>query len=77
MACDWSCNGNWLASGARDQLVKMFDIRVMKEFATFHGHNNQVGTTWFVVCGRFLLHKNCVSVFRLLLWLGIRIKKLV
>ncbi len=35
-------NGNWLATGSRDFLVKLFDIRTMKEFGTLHGHNKEV-----------------------------------
>jgi polyadenylation factor subunit 2 len=27
----WNKNGNWLLSASRDQLVKLYDIRTMKE----------------------------------------------
>ena len=30
--------GNWLLSASRDGLVKIFDVRAMKELQTFRGH---------------------------------------
>lgn len=38
----WNMNGNWLLTGSRDQLVKVFDIRTMKEFQTLRGHKREV-----------------------------------
>jgi polyadenylation factor subunit 2 len=38
----WNQNGNWLLSASRDQLVKLFDLRMMKEIQTFRGHNKEV-----------------------------------
>ena len=38
----WNKNGNWLASGSRDGLVKLFDVRTMKEVETLRGHNCDV-----------------------------------
>lgn len=40
--CQWNQNGNWLATGSMDGLVKLFDIRVMKEFAVLRGQNTEV-----------------------------------
>ena len=31
----WNMNGNWLATGAIDGFVKLYDIRTMKEFETW------------------------------------------
>jgi hypothetical protein len=44
LCCDWNVNGNWLATGSRDFLVKLFDIRTMREFKTLHGQNKEVCT---------------------------------
>jgi len=35
-------NGNWLLTGSQDASLKVHDIRVMKEFNHFQGHDNQV-----------------------------------
>ena len=42
VSCGWSINGNWLATGSRDQLVKVFDIRAMKELEVYRGHQKEV-----------------------------------
>lgn len=44
LCCDWNRNGNWLATGSRDFLIKLFDIRKMKEFSTLYGQNKEVCT---------------------------------
>ncbi|CAN0472455.1 unnamed protein product [Scytosiphon promiscuus] len=31
----WNKNGNWLVSCSRDQTIKLYDIRTMKDMATF------------------------------------------
>ncbi len=31
----WNANGNWLLSASRDHLVKLFDLRAMKELRKF------------------------------------------
>jgi polyadenylation factor subunit 2 len=41
-ACDWSPTGNLVATASRDQLVKVFDIRAMKELVTLRGHKKEV-----------------------------------
>lgn len=32
-------NGNWFISGGKDNLIKLWDIRTMKELATYKGHH--------------------------------------
>ena len=32
MQVQWNRNGHWLLSAGRDQLIKVYDIRMMKEF---------------------------------------------
>jgi polyadenylation factor subunit 2 len=41
----WNINGNWLISASRDQLLKLFDIRMMKEIQMFRGHKKEVTCT--------------------------------
>ncbi len=31
----WNKNGNWLVSCSRDQTIKLYDIRTMKDMSTF------------------------------------------
>jgi WD40 repeat protein len=38
----WNKNGNWLASCSRDQLIKMYDLRMLREFQVFRGHKREV-----------------------------------
>jgi polyadenylation factor subunit 2 len=38
----WNLNGNWFISASRDQLLKLYDIRMMKEMQTFRGHKREV-----------------------------------
>ncbi len=42
--CHWNRNGNWLASGAKDGLIRVYDIRKMKETEVFRGHNCDITT---------------------------------
>ena len=35
-------NGNWLATGSRDHLIKLYDIRMMKRVQDFRGHKREV-----------------------------------
>lgn len=41
----WNRNGNWLLTAARDTLIKVFDIRNMKEIHTLKGHKKDVNST--------------------------------
>ena len=41
--CRFSPNGSWLVSGSRDHMMKLFDIRNMKqELTTLRGHKREV-----------------------------------
>lgn len=42
LSCAWNMNGTWLATGSRDYLVKVFDIRKMKEVESYNGHYREV-----------------------------------
>ncbi|CDH93484.2 pre-mRNA 3' end processing protein pfs-2 [Caenorhabditis elegans] len=42
MAVEFNKNGNWLLTGGRDHLVKMYDIRMMKEMRTYRAHKKEV-----------------------------------
>ncbi|VDM67529.1 unnamed protein product, partial [Strongylus vulgaris] len=42
MAVDWNRNGNWLLTAGRDHLVKLYDIRTMKEMYSYKGHKKEV-----------------------------------
>jgi len=41
-ALSWSPNGSLVASASRDQSVRVFDIRAMKEFRVLKGHKKEV-----------------------------------
>eukprot|EP00794_Sanderia_malayensis_P015183 gene15183-16745_t len=41
MDLQWNRNGNWLLTASRDHLIKVFDIRAMKEIQTFRGHKKE------------------------------------
>jgi len=41
-ALSWSPNGNFMASASRDQTVRVFDIRAMKELRVLKGHKKEV-----------------------------------
>jgi polyadenylation factor subunit 2 len=38
----WNRNGNWLLSGSRDHVIKLYDIRMLKEVQSFRGHKKEV-----------------------------------
>jgi WD40 repeat protein len=42
--CHWNANGNWLATGSTDGMIKIFDIRIMKEMESMRGQNSEVRT---------------------------------
>jgi WD40 repeat protein len=60
MELKWNKNGNWLLTASRDHLLKVFDIRNMKEeIQTFKGHKKEAtGESRFSV---FLLQGQCDS----------------
>ena len=41
-ALSWSPNGHFVASASRDQTVRVFDIRAMKELRVLKGHKKEV-----------------------------------
>lgn len=41
-ALGWSPNGDLVATASRDQTVRLFDIRAMKEFRVLKGHKKEV-----------------------------------
>jgi len=42
MDCAWNQNGNWLITASRDHLLKLFDLRNLKEeMQTFRGHKKE------------------------------------
>ena len=45
MDLQWNRNGDWLLTASRDHLIKVFDIRAMKEIQTFRGHKKEA-TGW-------------------------------
>jgi WD40 repeat protein len=46
----WNQNGNWLLSASRDQFLKLWDLRTMRELQTFKGHKKEVtGNILFIV----------------------------
>lgn len=38
----WNRNGNWLLTSSKDQIVKLFDIRTLKEIQTYRAHKKEV-----------------------------------
>lgn len=38
----WNRNGNWLLTASKDSLIKVYDIRMMKEIVTLKGHKKEV-----------------------------------
>ncbi|XP_033125411.1 pre-mRNA 3' end processing protein WDR33-like [Anneissia japonica] len=41
MSAKWNRNGNWLLTASRDHLVKVFDLRAMKEMSICRGHKKE------------------------------------
>jgi len=44
-AIQWNPNGDTLATASRDQTIRVFDIRAMKELQLFKGHKKDVCCT--------------------------------
>ncbi|KAL3102053.1 hypothetical protein niasHS_003462 [Heterodera schachtii] len=42
MAVQWNRNGNWLLTGSRDHVIKMYDVRMMREIRSFRAHKKEV-----------------------------------
>ena len=62
MSVKWNRNGNWLLTGSRDHLIKVYDIRAMKEMYTLKAHKKDVNGVCVRVCMRVCVHA-CVRVF--------------
>jgi polyadenylation factor subunit 2 len=45
----WNKNGNWIASAGKDQVIKLFDIRMMKEFQSLKGHSKEINSNHNIV----------------------------
>lgn len=43
----WNKHGNFLVTCSKDKLVKLFDIRAMKEFAVFRGHKSDIISNFY------------------------------
>jgi WD40 repeat protein len=43
----WNKNGNWLLTSAKDQQIKLHDIRMMKEIKSFRAHKKEINSTHF------------------------------
>ena len=51
MELKWNRNGNWLLTASRDHLIKVFDIRNLKEeMQTFKGHKKEATGTLLRSC---------------------------
>ena len=51
MDVKWNRNGNWLLTASRDHLIKLFDVRNMKdEVIAFRGHKKEAtgGYTYII-----------------------------
>lgn len=40
----WNRNGTWLLTASRDHLIKLYDIRTMKELEVLKGHKSDVNS---------------------------------
>jgi len=40
----WNANGNWMITASRDNLIKVLDIRAMKEMYVLRGHHRDVNS---------------------------------
>ena len=40
----WNANGNWMITASRDNLIKVLDIRAMKEMYVLRGHRRDVNS---------------------------------
>jgi polyadenylation factor subunit 2 len=60
----WNDNGNWLLTASRDQLIKLYDIRAMKEMVSLKGHHKEVTSlAWHPLCESVFASGGMVSSF--------------
>jgi polyadenylation factor subunit 2 len=51
MDLKWNLNGNWLATASRDHLLKLFDIRNLREeMQVFRGHKKEASSVSWHPC---------------------------
>src|SRR5258708_1054057 len=60
-AADWSPNGDMVATASRDQTVRVFDIRAMKEFQVFKGHKKEVCCKFVITTQNLLRFSQLMS----------------
>ena len=48
MSVQWNKNGNWLLTGSRDHVIKLYDVRMMREMQSFRGHKKEVTGQYFM-----------------------------
>ena len=60
----WNRNGTWLLTGSRDHLIKLYDIRTMKELEVLKGHKSDVNSKWMILPFRILSPVQCNPFFR-------------
>ena len=58
----WNKNGNWLLTASRDSLIKIYDIRAMKELCVLKGHKKEVNSTPYFVCVCIIADKSSPAV---------------
>ena len=70
----WNRNGNWLLTASRDHLLKLFDIRNMKEeMQSFRGHKREATSeqlTLHLFASQFL----ATLFINILMWILVQCK---
>ena len=50
MDLKWNKNGNWMLTASRDHLIKLFDVRNMKdEVIAFRGHKKEATSAYMSI----------------------------
>ena len=68
MSVNWNKNGNWLLTASRDHLIKVYDIRAMKEMYTLKGHKKDVNSKELRTTLRDALFENNKSYVSKTVW---------
>ena len=50
MCVKWNENGNWLLTASRDHIIKIYDIRAMKEMCVLRSHKKDVNSKELLYC---------------------------
>lgn len=61
----WNKNGNWLLSGSRDHVIKLYDIRMLKEVQSFRGHKKEVTCKLILI---FYSLKTIILIYLAIAW---------